>query len=527
VWRRNVSNTGFEPPEVYTVFGDALAGLRIADADGDGAGDIVLATTSRLSVFRNDGTGRAFATPVSYNNSNGTRLLSAPGDFNGDGRTDFLTRNVFLSGNFDSALFLNTGNASGNNPPTLAAIPDLTIDEDSPPVTVPLSGISNGGDPGQAVTITAVSSDPALLPNPTVGYISPGSTGTLRLQPAPNAFGVVTVTVTVSDGQAQNGTASRSFLVTVNPINDQPTLDPIPDVVFTTPNQTLTVPLSGITSGAANENQTLLVSSSISYTGCTVLGGVRVSYTSPSTRGSLQISTCGAVPGLLATVTVTVDDLQSSNNSITRTFRIFFQSNSSGAAPTLDPIADVTANRSLTTQTPVSLTGIDDGDPNQVLPLTITAISSDPALVTLGAVSYTSPAATGTLPYAISSTRGGAAVVTVTVSNGQTQNGTITRSFRITVPQPIINSAMAGQTNSGINIYPNPSSDGRFTLETSISGPATLSVVDLLGREVWRQALPALPKQLLVQPPGLRARGVYIVRLVTNQGASSHRLVVE
>ena len=35
------------------------------------------------------------------------------------------------------------------------------------------------------------------------------------------------------------------------------------------------------------------------------------------------------------------------------------------------------------------------GDPNQVLPLAVVAVSSDPALVSLGTMGYTSPAATG------------------------------------------------------------------------------------------------------------------------------------
>src|SRR4030095_12766924 len=75
-------------------------------------------------------------------------------------------------------------------------------------------GITSGaGNEAQTLTVSAVSSDPSVLPNPTVTYISPGSTGSLRIVPKEDAFGVSTVTVSVQDGVT---TGSQSFQVTVN-----------------------------------------------------------------------------------------------------------------------------------------------------------------------------------------------------------------------------------------------------------------------------------------------------------------------
>ena len=42
-----------------------------------------------------------------------------------------------------------------------------------------------------------------------------------------NAFGTATITVTVNDGQRANNTIARTFTVTVNAVNDPPTLDAI------------------------------------------------------------------------------------------------------------------------------------------------------------------------------------------------------------------------------------------------------------------------------------------------------------
>ena len=54
----------------------------------------------------------------------------------------------------------------------------------------------------------------------------PASTGTLVFTPINNATGVVTITVTANDGQPSNNIVARTFSVTVNSVNDLPTLDP-------------------------------------------------------------------------------------------------------------------------------------------------------------------------------------------------------------------------------------------------------------------------------------------------------------
>src|SRR5206468_9017395 len=115
-----------------------------------------------------------------------------------------------------------------NDAPTLNAIPDPpAILEDAGLQTVNLSGISAGGGESQNLTVTALSNNTALIPNPTVSYTSPNATGSLSYTPVANANGSAIITVTVTDDGGGTNTFSRTFTVNVTAVNDPPTLDAI------------------------------------------------------------------------------------------------------------------------------------------------------------------------------------------------------------------------------------------------------------------------------------------------------------
>ena len=361
--------TGFALPGPFPTIAPGGSDLQAIDADGNGWPDLLAgadAPAGGFTVLRGQ-VGGGLGQPISYNLAGN---IFVAGDFDLDGRTDLATYDG-PTGNL--IVYRYTGlSPNVNNPPTLNALADLTLDEDAPQQTVALTGIGNGGEPGQAVTITASSDNPALVPNPSIAYFSPTSTGTLRLQPAPDAFGTCLITVTASDGQPQNSTVVRTFRVTVNPVNDAPTLDAIPDVVvtqvITSAGLRITVPLSGITSGAANENQLLTLSTLVSLASSGLVFN-RVIYASPATTGQFALDVFPTAPGFYATVIITVNDGQLTNNTTSRTFRVFYNPGGTTTGlpttpPTLDAVADVMANRALPAQLPVALAGIDDGDPN-------------------------------------------------------------------------------------------------------------------------------------------------------------------
>jgi hypothetical protein len=106
-----------------------------------------------------------------------------------------------------------------NDPPTLGALADISISENAGQQTITLSGISAGpANEIQALTISAVSSNPALIPNPTVNYTTPGSIGSIRFRPSATGTGTALVSVVVNDGEANNNIVERVFKVTVNPL---------------------------------------------------------------------------------------------------------------------------------------------------------------------------------------------------------------------------------------------------------------------------------------------------------------------
>jgi len=112
---------------------------------------------------------------------------------------------------------------AANVSPTLNALGNVTIYQSVGLQTVNLIGISSGSsNEVQTLTVTAVSSNPSLIPTPTVTYTTPNTNGTLTFTPVPYATGVSAITVTVNDGQAFSNLVTRTFTVTVNPLPNLP-----------------------------------------------------------------------------------------------------------------------------------------------------------------------------------------------------------------------------------------------------------------------------------------------------------------
>jgi hypothetical protein len=207
-----------------------------------------------------------------------------------------------------------------NVPPTLDPIPGVVVNEGAGLQTVELTGISSGSiSEKQTLTVSAFSSDSTLIPNPAVSYVSPSSTGTVTFAPVAGAFGSATLTVMVDDGGTVSNTVIRSVAVTVLPVNDPPTLDPIDNVAISENAGRQTVPLSGISAGNTNENQTITITAKSSNVG--LIPDPVVNYTSPNTAGALTLSPITNAFGT-AVVSVVANDGQFTNASITRTFTV-------------------------------------------------------------------------------------------------------------------------------------------------------------------------------------------------------------
>ncbi|MEO2027924.1 MAG: Ig-like domain-containing protein, partial [Fuerstiella sp.] len=199
-----------------------------------------------------------------------------------------------------------------NDAPTLNALFNVSIAEDASEQTVNLSGIAAGGGESQPLRVTATSSSTGLIPNPTVTYTTANATGSIAFTPVADQSGTATITVTVEDGgldgnlstAGDNATFSRTFDVTVNAVNDVPTLDAIGDVTINEDASEQTVNLTGITAGGG-ESQVLRVTSTSSNT--SLIPNPAVTYTSANATGNLKFTPVTDQIGT-ATITVTVED---------------------------------------------------------------------------------------------------------------------------------------------------------------------------------------------------------------------------
>ena len=334
-----------------------------------------------------------------------------------------------------------------NQAPTLNAINNpAAINENvtgAPTFNISLTGIGPGpGDAGQFLTVVATSSNPALIPNPTITYSNPATTGTLTYAPASFSSGTAVITVTVTDnGGTSNGginTFSQMFTVTVNPINQAPTIDNIPDPDPITENNLLVAPitLTGITAGNGDTGQVLNVFATSSNPA--LIFNPAITYTSPNTTGNLIYSLVPNASGT-AVISVTVQDnggvTNGGVNKTTVTFNVVVLA--VDQPPTLDFIPNPASLKVNAGRQTVGLTGIGQGVGDKGQALTITATSSNPALIPDPTVTYTSPSATGSLSFTPVNNSTGTAIITVTVTDdGDLTNGgfnSVTQTFTVAV----------------------------------------------------------------------------------------------
>ena len=459
---------------------------------------------------------------ISFGGAGGSRTVTvspAPDRFGTATITIFVSDG---SGSNSFSFLLTVNNV--NDPPTLGAISNISVNEDSGTNLITLTVIGPGGvNENQNVTVTASSDSPLIIPDPAITYTNPATVGTLRFVPVPNATGTAQITVRVDDGGLSNSVATRMFMVTVLPINDPPSvLGPGP---VTTPEDTSTGPLpvfvadidsppTAITLFALSSNPSLVPTNNISFveagTNRTVelrpltnqFGVATISIVASdgqlSATNTFQLNvtsvndppTIAAINNVttpedvMASGSVTVADDETSSSALTlsatsgnpgviansginfspgsgtRTMTLTPVTNASGASvitvmvtdggglsssntfvftvqpvndpPSLNTILPVVISEDAGLQV-VSLTGIGSGAPNEQQSITVTASSSDPAVIPHPNVSYLSPNPSGTLSFTPVPNANGSADITVTVDDGQAVNNRFTRTFNVSV----------------------------------------------------------------------------------------------
>ena len=215
-----------------------------------------------------------------------------------------------------------------DGPPTISNIPDHATNEDTSTGAIAFT-VGDAETPVGSLTVSGSSNNTTLVPNANIVFGGSGANRTVTITPAANQNGNATITVTVNDGQLST---SDTFVLTVNPVNDPPTISDIPNQTINVNGTTgplgftvgdLETAAGSLTMSGSSNNTTLVPNANI------VFGGSGANRTVTVTPATGQTGS--------ATITATVSDGQLTGSD---TFIVTVIVNS---PPTIQPIANQTA----------------------------------------------------------------------------------------------------------------------------------------------------------------------------------------
>ncbi|MBL9208553.1 MAG: hypothetical protein JNN01_25950 [Opitutaceae bacterium] len=366
---------------------------------------------------------------VSGNSSNPALLPVSNIVFGGSGaqRTVLLTPAANQKGSATITITVSDGSLSAteqfvltvnavNTAPTISDLLNRSIATNGTTGAFPFT-IGDTDTPATALTVTAVSSNPTLLPAANLVFGGTGANRTLSATPAANQTGTATVTVTVSDGVLAGST---SFVLTVSTANSSPTITEISNRSINANSSTGAIsftvgdaetPISNLAVSATSSNPALVPVTSVVISGSGANRSVSITPVANQTGSS--------------TVTLTVSD-----GALTDATSFVVTVEALVNAPTITAIGNRTV--AMNASTPAIAFTVGDA---QVAAgsLTVSASSSNPALVPSGGLVLGGSGSSRTLVVTPAANQTGTATLSVTVSNGTLDTGT---SFVLTVQAP-------------------------------------------------------------------------------------------
>ena len=341
-----------------------------------------------------------------------------------------------------------------NDPPVISAIAPQTINEDDPPLAVNFT-ISDVDDVLDCTTsMSAASNNLSLVPVANVAFSGAAPNCTATVTSLPNANGVVTLTLTATDG---TNNPQRSFNLTVNAVNDPPTF-------------------TGIIAGqAVNEDNQLVVNFVIddidSVLSCNT--AMSASSSTPALIDATGIVFGGAYPNCTATFTPQLNQ----NGAANLTFRVsdaqplfsdqtfMVTVNPVNDAPTITDIVDLAVNE----DTPTAALPFTIGDVDSVLlcsSANVTLTSSNVALVPDANLVIGGAFPNCTLTATPLANLSGATTITMTVNDNAAPNLQASQTFVLTV--------------NAVNDPPTVSTVANLsTNEETATGPLAFTIADI------------------------------------------------
>ena len=197
-----------------------------------------------------------------------------------------------------------------NDPPTISAISNQSTTEDVPTAAIPFT-VGDPETPAADLTVTASSDNVGIIPNANITIAGTGANRTVQVTPEPNQSGAAIITLTVFDGV---NSTPITFQVTVNTVDDAPTITTIPNQTIAEDAQTIPLPFTindvetpipSLTVTTSSNNLTLVPLANI------ILGGSGANQTVQVTPAANQFG--------IAVITVSVDD---GDNTTSTTFQV-------------------------------------------------------------------------------------------------------------------------------------------------------------------------------------------------------------
>ncbi len=330
---------------------------------------------------------------------------------------------------------------SVNDTPSFTTLGNQTVNEDAGPQTVNSFATANAGggtdENGQTFTYNITNNTNSTLFTGG-GQPSISSTGVLTYTPAPNAFGVATITVSVSDNGSPVATsATQQFTITVNSVNDTPSFTTLGNQTVNEDAgpQTVNSFATANAGGGTDENGQTFTYNITNNSNSTLftLGG----QPSISPTGVLTYTPAAHAFGV-ATITLSVSDNGTANGGVNtsapQTFTVTV--NAVNDAPSATAANPPASNEDAGAQTVAAWATFNPGPANEA--------SQTLVAYTVGGVTASffsvAPvvAANGTLSYTVAPNTSGTTTFTLTAQDsGGTANGGVNtnapQTFTITV----------------------------------------------------------------------------------------------
>ncbi|MBK9654221.1 MAG: Ig-like domain-containing protein [Rhodanobacteraceae bacterium] len=414
-----------------------------------------------------------------------------------------------------------------NDAPSFTVGPNQTVNEDAAAQTVnPWATALNDGDPEltQALSFVITANSNAALFS-TAPAVSP--TGVLTYTPAANANGSATITLRIQDDGSStppnvNTSATQTFTITVNPVNDAPTLTAVsPPTVLEDAGPQTVANWAAFNPGPADEAGQTVLGYQISAISNAALFAVPPAV---ANNGTLTYTPAANANGSSTFVARVQDSGGTANGgvdlSVAQTFTITVTAINDVPSFTVGTNQTVLEDAGAQTVGPWA-TAINDGDPEvtQVLAFTITA-NTNAAL--FSAAPSVSP--TGVLSYTPAANANGSATITLrlqddgsntppNVNTSATQTFTITvtpvndaPSFAVGISQTVPEDAAAQTVNPWATaISAGPADEAAQTLTFNVTGNTNAALFS---------AQPAIsPAGVLTYTPAANASGVATITL--------------